>query len=81
MELVALTEHLVKNIVRNKDAVSVKLFDDTEDTMVIQVVVDDDDMGIVIGHGGTTAHAIRTIVQASSYLKDNKLVKINFDAF
>lgn len=80
MELVALTEHLVKNIVRNKDAVSVKLFDDTEDTIVIQVIVDDDDMGIVIGHGGTTAHAIRTIVQASSYLKDNKLVKINFDA-
>lgn len=81
MELVALTEYLVKNIVRNKDDVSVKLFDDTEDTIVIQVVVDDEDMGIVIGHGGTTAHAIRTIVQASSYLKDNKLVKINFDAF
>lgn len=81
MELVALTEYLVKSIVRNQDAVSVKLFDDTEDTMVIEVIVDDSDMGIVIGHGGTTAHAIRTVVQASSYLKENKLVKINFDAF
>lgn len=81
MELVALTEHLIKNIVRNRESVSVRLFDDTDDTVVIQVVVDDSDMGLVLGHGGATAHAIRTIVQASSYLKDNKVVKINFDAF
>lgn len=81
MDLVALTEHLITNIVRNGDMVSVKLFDDTEDTVVIQVMVDESDMGLVIGSGGATARAVRIIVQASSYLNDNKLVKMNIDAF
>lgn len=81
MELVELTDYLIKSIVKDQDAVSVKLFDDTEDTVVIQVLVSESDMGSVIGKGGSTAQAIRTIVQASSYLKENKLVKINFDSF
>lgn len=81
MDLVALTDYLIKSIFEEAEAVSVKLFDDTEDTVVIQVLVSENDMGSVIGKGGTTAQSIRTIVQASSYLKENKLVKINFDSF
>lgn len=81
MELVELTEYLVKSVAKNKEAVSVKLFDDTDDTIIIQVLVDDSDMGSVIGRGGNIATSIRTIVQAASYLKDNKLVRISIDAF
>ena len=76
MELVLLTEELVKALAVNKDAVSVKEFaSDEEDVMIIQVMIDSEDMGRVIGKGGKVANSIRTIVQASSYLKDNKRIK------
>lgn len=82
MDLVVLTESIVKSLVENKDAVSVKEFEsDDKDTILIQVMIDDEDMGRVIGKGGKTANAIRTLVQASSYLNDNKRVKINIDRF
>jgi len=82
MELVTLTEELVKALALNKESVSVKEFaSDDEDSIVIQVMIDEEDMGRVIGKGGKVANSIRTIVQASSYLKDNKRVKINIDSF
>lgn len=82
MDLVLLTEELVKALAMNKEAVSVKEFDSEDDnTIVIQVMIDSEDMGRVIGKAGKVANSIRTIVQASSYLKDNKRVKINIDSF
>ena len=82
MNLIELTEFLVKTLVTNKDNVSVKEFDtDEENTVLIQVLVSSDDIGRVIGKGGKLASAIRTLVQASSYTKDNKRVKINIDTF
>ena len=82
MELRELTEKLVKSIVVNKDDVSVKEFpSDDEKTIVLEVLVKDDDMGRLIGKNGKTASAIRTLVQASSALHDNKYVKINMDKF
>lgn len=82
MDLVALTEEIVKNLVLNKDMVSVKEFETTEeDTILIQVMIDGEDMGRVIGKNGKIANAIRTLVQASSYLHENKKVRINIDSF
>lgn len=82
MELVKLTEELVKSLAQNKDMVSVKEFESNEeDTIFIQVMVDSQDMGRIIGKNGKIASSIRTIVQASSYLRDNKKVKINIDSF
>ena len=82
MDFVKLTEELVKALVKNPDMVTVKEFPtDEENFHHIQVLVDGDDMGALIGREGKTAKAIRTIVQASSYLKDNKRVKININVF
>lgn len=82
MDLVTLTEEIVKSLVINKDSVSVKEFPTEEENVIlIQVMVDDSDMGRVIGHEGRTANAIRTLVQASSALADNKYVKIDIDKF
>ncbi len=82
MDLVKLTEEIVKSLVKNNDAVSVKEFDtEEENTILIQVMVDDEDMGRVIGRSGRVANAIRTLVQASSYINDDKYVKINIDKF
>ena len=82
MNLVELTEEIVKSLVVHKDGVSVKEFPtEEENVMLIQVMVDDSDMGRVIGKEGRTANAIRTLVQASSALVDNKYVKIDIDKF
>lgn len=82
MDLVVLTEELVRALAVNKESVSVKEFaSEDEDTIVIQVMIDSSDMGRVIGKAGKVANSIRTIVQASSYLKENKKVKINIDSF
>ena len=82
MNLVELTEEIVKSLVVNADGVSVKEFpSEDEKTIIIKVMVDESDMGRVIGKDGRTANAIRTLVQASSALKDNKYVKIDIDKF
>lgn len=82
MDLVSLTEKIVKSIVTDIDAVSVKEFEtEEENTILIQVMVSEDDIGRVIGKQGRTANAIRTLVQASSALKENKYVKIDIDKF
>ena len=44
-------------------------------------MVSEEDIGRVIGKSGKTANAIRTLVQASSALKENKYVKIDIDKF
>ena len=82
MSLVELTEDLVKSIVEDPDSVSIKEFEsENENEILIQVLVEEKDMGRVIGKGGKLANAIRTLVQASSYIKENKKVKINIDSF
>jgi len=82
MDLVALTEFLVKSVVKQPDMVKVKQFDDVEDVINIQVLVSADDMSSVIGKAGRVANSIRTIVQAASYVVDkDKKVKINIDSF
>jgi predicted RNA-binding protein YlqC (UPF0109 family) len=82
MDLVELTKEIVVALAKDKDSVNVKEFEtDEENTILIQVMVAEDDIGRIIGREGRNAHAIRTLVQASSYLKDNKKVKINIDKF
>lgn len=81
MDLVKFTEEIVLSLVEDKDIVAVKQFDtDNDKEILLEVLVKDSDMGKVIGKDGRTINAIRTIVQASSYLKDNKIVKINVDS-
>lgn len=80
--LVSLTELIIKGLVTDSDSVSVKEFESDEDnTTLIEVMVSADDMAKVIGHGGKTINAIRTIVQAASFSQDNKLIKINIDSY
>ena len=82
MDLVKMTEYLVKNLVSDKDSVVVKEFpSEDEKEIIIEVLVNEEDMGKVIGRNGKIANSIRTLVQASSYLQDNKHVKINIENF
>ncbi len=82
MSLVELTEKIIKEIVSDEESVRVKEFpSDNDDEIIIEVLVNENDMGRVIGRNGKVANAIRTLVQASSFMKDNKYVKINIDKF
>ena len=82
MNLVTLTETIIKKIVSDPESVSVKEFETAEEnTIQIEVLISNDDMGKVIGKNGKIINSIRTIVQASSSLEDNKKVKINVDSY
>ena len=82
MDLVVLTETIIKKIVNDSESVSVKEFESTEEnTVQIEVVVSSDELGKVIGKKGKTINSIRTIVQASASLNGNRRVKINVDSY
>lgn len=79
MELVGLTEYLVKQLLPEVDNISVKKID-TEGDIVIQVLVPNECMSIIIGKGGNIANSIRTIVQAAAYNRKLGRVRINIDS-
>ena len=82
MNLVTLTETIIKKIVSDPESVSVKEFEtEEENTIQIEVLISSDDMGRVIEKDRKTINSIRTIVQASSSLEDNKRVRINVDSY
>lgn len=82
MNLVELTEAIIKRSVADPETVSVKQFDtEEENTVQIEVLIQEDDMGRVIGKNGKVISGIRTVVQASSSLYDNKKIKINVSSY
>ena len=80
MKLSELTEVLIRSLVKDPDSASVRQFDDEEDFITIEVLVNESDMGAVIGRKGITAQSIRTIVQAAAYINGEKKVRINIDS-
>ena len=82
MNLVELTEAIIKRLVADPETVSVKEFDtEEENTVQIEVLIQEDHTGRVIGKNGKVISGIRTVVQASSSLYDNKKVKINVSSY
>ena len=83
MDLVNLTETIIKKLVADPESVSVKEFEtEEENTIQIEVLISADDMGRVIGKSGKTINSIRTIVAAASSLtEENKRVRINVDSY
>jgi predicted RNA-binding protein YlqC (UPF0109 family) len=67
-------EHLVRGIVDNPDDVSVR-DQQLRRGRLLEVRVDPDDLGKVIGRGGRTATALRTVVSA---LADRGGVRVDF---
>jgi hypothetical protein len=75
-----LVHDLVAPLVVHPDDLAVKKFSETEDTVTIQILVNKDDLGRVIGRGGRIANAIRTISYAAAS-RIGKRVNIDIDSF
>ncbi len=57
---------LARKLVQKPDSVAVELFIDESQQPVIELIVDPEDLGKVIGRSGRVAHALRTIVRATA---------------
>ncbi len=68
-----LLEYLAKALVDKPEAVEVKAFDD-DGALVLELSVDEDDYGHVIGRGGRTASALRTVVKAAGSRADRRVL-------
>ena len=71
-----LLEYLVGALVEKPDAVKVEEFEEDDGTLVLEVSVAQEDYGKVIGRGGRTAQALRTVVKAAA-VKDNRRVLVD----
>ena len=71
-----LLEYLARLLVDHPDKVQVEEFEEDDGTLVLELSVDDDDYGQVIGRGGRTAQALRTVVKAAA-VKDNRRVLVD----
>ena len=65
-----------KALVDQPDKVEVEQFEEDDGTLVLELSVADDDYGQVIGRGGRTAQALRTVVKAAA-VKDNRRVLVD----
>jgi uncharacterized protein len=68
--------YLAKALVDQPDQVEVEQFEEDDGTLVLELSVADDDYGKVIGRGGRTAQAIRSIIKAAA-VKDNRRVLVD----
>ena len=62
----ALLDFIAKKLVQKPEETSVELFTDEEGKPVIELIVDPEDLGKVIGRNGRVAQALRTIVRATA---------------
>jgi predicted RNA-binding protein YlqC (UPF0109 family) len=71
-----LLEELARRLVDEPEEVSVEQFDEDDGTVVLELAVADDDYGKVIGRGGRTANALRTVVKAAA-VRENRRVLVD----
>jgi len=81
MSIIEYSEFLVKSIVRNPDMVKVQVFESEGEDPIVEIIVHNEDKGLVIGKAGKTAIAIRTLIQAYAFLNKMPKVKVNIDSF
>ncbi|MDQ6745981.1 MAG: KH domain-containing protein [Actinomycetota bacterium] len=61
-----LLEYLARGLVEQPEAVSVTEVQEDDGTLVLELAVAPDDYGNVIGRGGRTASALRTIIKSAA---------------
>jgi predicted RNA-binding protein YlqC (UPF0109 family) len=68
--------YLASSLVERPDEVRVEELEEDDGTLVLELSVAEDDYGKIIGRGGRTAQALRTVVKAAA-VKDNRRVLVD----
>lgn len=68
--------YLVRALVDEPDQVRIDQFEEDDGTVVLELAVADGDYGKVIGRGGRTANALRTVVKAAA-VRERKRVLVD----
>ena len=71
-----LLEELARRLVDRPEEVTVEQFEVDDGTVVLEISVAEDDYGKIIGRGGRTANALRTVVKAAA-VRENCRVLID----
>lgn len=72
----SLLAYLARALVDEPEHVSVESFEEEDGTIVLELRVAEEDAGKVIGRGGRTVSALRTLVKAAS-VKQNRRVLVD----
>ena len=66
--------YLAQGLVDEPDEVSVEQFEEDDGTVVLELAVAQEDYGKVIGRGGRTAQALRTVIRAAAASEKRRVV-------
>lgn len=69
-----LLAYLARSLVDHPDQVSVESFEEEDGTVVLELHVAEDDAGKVIGRGGRTVAALRTVLKAASVREGRRVL-------
>ena len=70
----ALLVYLVRALVDEPQQVSVESFEEDDGTVVLELHVAEGDAGRVIGRGGRTVSALRTVIKAASVKQGRRVL-------
>jgi hypothetical protein len=71
-----LLEYLARGLVESPDDVRITEVEEDDGSLVLELSVAPDDYGSVIGRGGRTASALRTVIKAAA-VKDKRRVFVD----
>ncbi|HEV7942791.1 MAG TPA: KH domain-containing protein [Solirubrobacteraceae bacterium] len=69
-----LLTYLARGLVDHPEEVVVERFDEEQETILLELSVAEDDYGKVIGRGGRTAQALRTVLRASADAQGHRVL-------
>jgi uncharacterized protein len=69
-----LLAYLARTLVDEPGEVSVESFEEDDGTLVLELQVAEDDTGKVIGRGGRTVAALRTVVKAAAVRHERRVL-------
>jgi hypothetical protein len=71
-----LLEYMARGLVEQPERVHVNEVSEDDGSLVLELAVGEDDYGSVIGRGGRTVQALRTVIKAAG-AKDNRRVFVD----
>jgi hypothetical protein len=71
-----LLEYLARGLVERPDEVHVNESSEDDGSLVLELAVGEDEYGSVIGRGGRTVQALRTVIKAAA-AKENRRVFVD----